>query len=608
MPIEELIEELNFARGDRYAAIRQELIAIGAPAVPFLVRAYRSEKIAPWICFGIIFEMESTAYLPVLESARDETEEACVIVRTVANYGKPLPEVIPILVDGLWSTNAPKLLSCMNAILHVHPLIEVRHRDRLPQFARAINRLLDLLRHENRYIREESARCLAVLKPLEPDVLPILITALKEKDLSKDFGEAQPLVQAIGAYGRDAVDAIPVFTKILQSPTYHWLKADAARALTRMGDAAAPVIPLLEELRDRTELRFKSETKSFRQAITRIVKDYQKALMAPPPKKVHGDPYLLDLIARMGQQDDSVGCSDNSTSWRAHGEARSLADASLIPKIKELLNGRLSRAEFRKALFILGCVTRNTGSAEGQQLILSLLSREYRRRKDLNAVISAAATCHLKEASPLVRQLFLADNWRHVLDALDFFRETKDDSAIDDIARYIRECPRHGLLGIFALSDIGSPKAVPYLLGVITGNLTGERKVKPEWRHFAIRALGKVKAVEAVPDLIQMLSDRKYAKHQPAIVDALSRIGEKRAFVAVLAVLRETVETTTFAESWSEGHRTLIVNALDFLCRIGKKDDPFVLEVVEMLQSKPVWRRLLKEERQFITLHYAKRE
>jgi hypothetical protein len=356
-------------------------------------------------------------------------------------------------------------------------------------------------------------------------------------------------------------------------------------------------------------LRFKSETKSFRRAMNRIIKDFRKAMMPrTPKKKVRGDPYLLDLIARMGQHDDDVGGSYSSTSSKAYEEVRGLADASLIPKIKELLNEPLGQGEFHHVMFVLAWVTRNSGSAAGRQLILSLFSREHRRKEDLNPIIYAAATCNLREASPLVRQLLLADNGRHTWDALNFFKETKDDSAIGDIARYMREYPKYGLLGIFALGDIGSLKAVPYLLGAITGDLTPGMKARCEWRYYAIHALGKLKAVEAVPDLIQMLSDRKYVKHRSVIVDALSSMGDERAFVAVLGTLRKAIEAKAFAKRWSGGYRTLIVNALDLLDKIGKKDDPFVLEVVETLQSKPNWSCLLREERQFISQRYGKRE
>jgi hypothetical protein len=44
-----------------------------------------------------------------------------------------------------------------------------------------------------------------------------------------------------------------------------------------------------------------------------------------------------------------------------------------------------------------------------------------------------------------------------------------------------------------------------------------------------------------------------------------------------------------------------MVNALDYLKKIGKKDDPFVVEVVEALHAEPHWSRLLEEEREFIS-------
>ena len=42
------------------------------------------------------------------------------------------------------------------------------------------------------------------------------------------------------------------------------------------------------------------------------------------------------------------------------------------------------------------------------------------------------------------------------------------------------------------------------------------------------------------------------------------------------------------------------MNGLDYFVRIGKKDDPRVLELISRIRSEPVWNRLLDEEKDFI--------
>lgn len=599
--IERLIDDLGTVRGDHYATIKDQILKAGASAVPCLIRAYRAKKIERWTCFEMILEMDPDVYEPVLEAARDDNEEALAILHVVGSLPRPLPEVIPILVDVLQSTHVTKLLCCMNTILHAHPLIEVHCPERLPLFAPATGCLLDLLGHESEYVRTEAAKCLAVLKPAEPDILPALMRLLKTKDPIKDSREVHALIQAIGAQGPEAACAVPMLTEFLRSKAPHWLGTQAACALAQIGEAALSTIPLLEEYRDNTQLPFKSHATSFKRAMNRSIGAVRKASEHATTKPRKGDPYLLDLIDRMGEHGDAVFTSANSTSGKAYEEQRHLADASLIPKIGELLDTRLNRLEFSCLMSILGCVTRNTDSEDGRRLILSLFSQQRKRKSDWDAIITVATMCRLKEASPFIRRLMFMDNGRHVSSALDYFKATKDVSAVDDIDCCLRASAGNtALLCIFALGEIGSPKAARHLLDAIKKPKTSRKRIEWEQRDYGIRALGQIKAVDAVADLIAMLSDKEFEDHRSAIIDALCRIGDKRAFIAVLATLREIIDTQIFSTRWSPGHRTIIVNGLDYFDKIDKHNDPPVLEIIESLRSKSNCGHLLEEERQFI--------
>jgi hypothetical protein len=158
-------------------------------------------------CFQTILEMEPAAYGPVLEAARDDNDEALAILDVVARHRRPIPEVVPVLIDGLESRNVAKVHRCLGAILGVDPLVEVHCPEQLPHFARATNHLLDLLHHENDTVRAQAVRGIAVLRPQEPDVL--LAANLTGKGRSR-LREVQALIGTIGTYGPEAAEAIPI--------------------------------------------------------------------------------------------------------------------------------------------------------------------------------------------------------------------------------------------------------------------------------------------------------------------------------------------------------------------------------------------------------------
>lgn len=56
-------------------------------------------------------------------------------------------------------------------------------------------------------------------------------------------------------------------------------------------------------------------------------------------------------------------------------------------------------------------------------------------------------------------------------------------------------------MAILTLDDIGSPKAIPYLMEMATRDFTSRRKDEKEWRHYARLALAKLGDGSMVPDL-----------------------------------------------------------------------------------------------------------
>lgn len=605
MTPEELVKEFSCSVGTKKTELRQMLIELDKPAVPLLFEAYRSKIIDRWDCYETILLMKPSSYSPVIDSARLENDEAITILRVLENHRMPVPEAISVVVDGLNSDNVAKLISCLLAILHLYPLIEVHNPEKLHEFLPMTDRLLGLLRHEKEAVREHAANCIAVSKPTQPYVLPTLMTALKEA-LKADSMGAKNLIQAIGMYGAQAEGAIPLLVEAIYSCGYRYTKIEIARTFEKIGKAAHATIPILEEIRDSTEFATKSDLKFFRQQIQKAINGIQKASQTDSGKtiKEKGDPYLIDLINRLGDRNDMVATSATGTSHKAREELLKLNDESLIPKIQELFNSKLSRDRFYYMALILGSITHNTDSAEGRSLIMSLFSKENLRRDDINCLINAASKCKLPVASSTIRRLLIENNGYHISAALNYFGTLKDESAIDDIGSLMRE-NRERLLSIFALEKIGSLKAVPYLLEMAGRELTSKKKEEVEWRYYSFLALGELNAVSAVPDLINMLSDIRYTDWTDAIMKALFRIDDKQAYTQVIQYLNNVLDKCQFTEYWTTNIRTKIINGLDYIRKIGMKDEPEVSKLIARIKEKAIWSKLLTEEKAYISEFYS---
>jgi HEAT repeat protein len=606
MTIDQTVEEFSIARHDRLRELKDEIIRADAAAIPYLVAAYRSGKIGMWKCFRTILEMKPATYQPVLESANDDSNESVAIIDAIANHRKPLPEAIPIIVRGLESSNWIKVCRCLEAILHVHPLIQVHCPDQLFHFAEATNRLLNLFSHERNNIRESAMRCIALLRPPESDVLARLKEVLEGAYPYEQGCVSTAAIEAIGRYGDDAKHLVPILSDILQHSKDHNVIFRISQALARIGSAATPTIPLLEQAKERVQFAAKSHAKQFKVNINkdvRAIKKSSKSLSSPKPSK--GDPYLLDLIARLGTHSDAVVTSANSTSSKARQEMNRLSDSTLVPGIAELFTTKLKRRDYYYLASILGAVTRNSDSTEGRNLLLRLFDEKPARKDDIDALIHAAALCKNRDAYPVIRGYFFADGEHHVMSALDFFKALGDDIAVNDIGVKIQEITEYRLLCIFALSDLGSPKAYPYLMEMAKRDYTSRKKEERQWRYYSIHTLGKLKAVEAVPDLLHMLSDKRYEKSREVIVSTLCELEDEAAFAQVVQMLHQAIDQKKFAQHWWPVLRTIYVNGFEYLQKIGNLKDPAVLAVYERLKLPEFWNCLLKEERFYLDRIYG---
>jgi HEAT repeat protein len=123
---------------------------------------------------------------------------------------------------------------------------------------------VDLLTHEDYYLRHEAANVLASLQEGALPALAQLIAALRDpEEIVRNSAAA-----AIAAIGQAAAPAVPELTAALQDPESD-TRMFAARALGAIGPAAAAALPALEAARDERSEYTKREIESAIRLISR---------------------------------------------------------------------------------------------------------------------------------------------------------------------------------------------------------------------------------------------------------------------------------------------------------------------------------------------------
>jgi PBS lyase HEAT-like repeat len=612
--IDQLIIDLKSTHSEKKNAAYESILKMGIEAVPFLIDAYRSNKIDQWNCFPIIFKMGPSVYKDILPLAKNETEEACSVIWAIAGHREPIPEAIEIILEGLRSSNEDKVLACLGALFETYPHMEVHYPAQVDLFKNAASDLLNLIFHDQTRININAAMCLALIRPNDLELFPKIVDALeRELNLASRMepSRCSYILKAIGSYGPKASTAIPVLENILQTNVPSFLKVQTAETLAQIGSAAYETVPILEHIRDTAEFSIKSDRLNFQRNINKPIKAIQKAvkpLKAKSKGRKKGDPYLLDLIERMGSDSDGVFSSATSTSSKAYEEVRHLSDESFIDKLTKIFQMKVSTKQFYHATYILGTIIRNTDSQKGRDLLMDLFSRTDLRKNDLRALIVAAKTCKFVDVSADIRKMLFEKKGEYVTYAFDYFEACKDENAINDIVTFLRSdsSPHTRLLGIFTLWHIGSPKAVPFLLEMAKREYTSRKKEEREWRYYSIIALGEMGDKSVVPDLIALLDNTHYwdEGNYHNILYALRCLQDEQAYEVVLKTLIKILNKNPFTERWKAGFLTKITNCLCYFERIGKSYEPKVLELVKKIKKGSIWGRLLKEEREFISEIY----
>lgn len=493
---------------------------------------------------------------------------------------------------------APAGLELMNLIDGLRKCPESCRQTLLPVMQEALPKALNLLDSPEEMVRIHAFELLAELK-LEPTlVVPRLIAELREAHHRRWYHTYQ-IVQALEAYGPEAVSAVPVLLEILQGTDNHLDVLFCSLALAAIGSEAVAAIPKMEAARDRLTLRTQSEDKQFKSQVNKAIRRLNKSLQSPKAVKTlsEGQAYLMDLIERMAADDNNAGSSTQSIASQARAEAEALKDPALIDEMAVLLKGKLKASHLSKAAVVLGFLTHNTDSEAGRRLILELLERPELPDLALQNTIYAATRAEVRDALPVIRRLVREGNTH----ALDYIKALKPAGCVEDVVAYMKHKAGSILLGIFALQEIGSPQAAPYLMDYATREFTSRKGEEQEWRFYAIVALGKIGGTSVAPDLINLLA--RFEGWEAPLLVALCDLADPRAYPAALGTVKRLIEQGVPSEGWSEGYRTPLVNALDLFQKIGKQREPEVVELVQGLSQEAQWERLLPQEKDFIRNH-----
>ena len=585
-----MVEEFCAARFGRLQSLKEMIVEAGAAAVPFLLSSYHSTRITNHCCFGIILQMKPDAYVPILATAINKDKDGLAMLDTIEHYRDPLPEAIPLLVAGLESSDSDTLRGFLKAIAAQYPIIEIACPDQARRLMDCTQRLISLLNHETLFIQHFAIECLATLAPKDPEVVRRLVQKLKLEMKGSNGASSYELIGALQAFGPLAAEAIPLMMEILNGDSHTSIKSRAFNVLAATGRTAEPILPELQAWAA-------TEPHSWiKKDINRTIKAIRGAIKTAGDK-TKMDTRLFDLLEMMRNYDRS----SNGNMLRAHEVLKRVADPTLIPAMSHRFRSKLTHREYDHLCRLLGAVTRNTDSDEGRRLIASLLSNENLHKEDADSLIRSAATCCVKEVFPLVVARFKRSDNAHFTYCLDYFEAIRDDVSVDVIGSEIRERPANRLLCVFALGKIGSAKAWPYLMELAERDLASKKAEESEWRFYSIHALGELKATEAIPRLLSLLTRPGFEGYRSSILGTLSEMDVELVYPVIIAALQRVIEKEAFTKVWeSHSYRTTLVNGFAYLRRMGKLQEPVVVELLTQLKSERCWNRLVKEERQFL--------
>ena|ERR1017187_9800850 len=197
---------------------------------------------------------------------------------------------------------------------------------------------------------------------------------------------------------------------------------------------------------------------------------------------------LGDLVARMATPEPRRINSGDSISWKAHREAETLDDPSIVDELAEYLPHEPDKELRRQAYFILGKLGQKIRGRDCASILLSHLSAETNKYV-LSVLLDALGSVHQPgdlDLTPLFR-LLEDDRWLVRHSAIQALKHV-DSPAVEDHVLHLpggTSDPNDMTYCHATLNEIGSAKAIPQL----ETNLKSRKADVKMSAKFAIEAI-----------------------------------------------------------------------------------------------------------------------
>src|SRR5437870_4393307 len=100
---------------------------------------------------------------------------------------------------------------------------------------------------------------------------------------------------------------------------------------------------------------------------------------------------LVNLITLMSTPESRCLNSEDSISWKAHREAETLADPSMVDELAQYLQNETNKARRKAGYFVLGKLGQKVRSSDCASVLLSHVSSE-KHKYTLSALLDALSS------------------------------------------------------------------------------------------------------------------------------------------------------------------------------------------------------------------------
>lgn len=175
---------------------------------------------------------------------------------------------------------------------------------------------------------------------------------------------------------------------------------------------------------------------------------------------------FVDLIERMTRHETRCLNSDDSISWKAHREAETLADPSMVDELAEYLQNETNKDRRKSGYFILGKLGLKVRSSDCASVLVSHVNSE-KDKYTLSVLLDAlSGVCKPRDLDlgPLFRRLE-EDRWLVRHSAIQSLKHTDSLEAEDQLLHLLEKTSDPGDMTYChaTLKEIGSVKAIPIL-------------------------------------------------------------------------------------------------------------------------------------------------